>query len=89
MKEEKVTEQTQSSKLEVQHQPVQQDSTTKILTDLVKRLEGIEKNIEQMKRNPTTSNIRRGSGRGRGGYIPRQNQPNQNNRNDQKNNLNQ
>lgn len=83
----KPSEQENYSKVATQHQPVQQNSTTKVLTELVKRVEGIEKNIEKFKQTPIRQNNRR-SGRGRGGYMPTNNQPNQNNRNESNDYLN-
>lgn len=58
-KENKTSDRTaRSAAIEIQHQPVQQEPNTKILTDLVKRMEDIEKAINSMNRYRTDNTVR-------------------------------
>lgn len=59
----KIKDKETSSKIEIQHQTVQQDSNTKLLIDIVKKMEGFEKRLDNLSRSmPNRSYYRGGSG---------------------------
>ena len=59
-----------SSKIEIQHQTVQQESSTKLLIDIAKKMEDFEKRLDEISRGIPNRSFNRGRGRGRGATGP-------------------
>ena len=59
-----------SSKIEIQHQTVQQESSTKLLIDIAKKIEDLEKRLDEISRGIPNRTFNRGRGRGRGATGP-------------------
>ena len=53
-----------SSKIEIQHQTVQQESSTKLLIDIAKKMEDFEKRLDEISRGIPNRSFNRGRGRG-------------------------
>lgn len=70
----KIKDKETSSKIEIQHQTVQQDSNTKLLIDIVKKMEGFEKRLDNLSRSMPNRSYYRGRGRGGSGPSSRTSQ---------------
>ena len=70
----KIKDKHTSSKIDIQHQTVQQDSNTKLLIDIIKKMEGFEKRLDNLSRGMTNKSYYRGRGRGGRGQSSRTSQ---------------